>query len=181
MITIMFDWRHLFDQAPRRTVRMGETLFRQGDPVRYMYLVRSGEVVLERPLAEGSTLTLHVAGAEMPVAEASLFADTYHCDAVARTVSVVSATARTAFVAAVRQDPDAALGLIQTHAMEVQAQRTRIEILRLRRVADRLDAWLALNGAPAHREWIRVADQIGVSPAALYRELARRRRLTGQV
>ncbi|MEL6889582.1 MAG: Crp/Fnr family transcriptional regulator [Pseudomonadota bacterium] len=176
----MFDWRHLFDQAPRRTVRMGETLFRQGDPVRYMYLVRSGEVVLERPLAEGSTLTLHVAGAEMPVAEASLFADTYHCDAVARTVSVVSATARTAFVAAVRQDPDAALGLIQTHAMEVQAQRTRIEILRLRRVADRLDAWLALNGAPPQGEWIRVADQIGVSPAALYRELALRRRTTGQ-
>jgi hypothetical protein len=45
----------------------------------------------------------------------------------------------------------------------------------MRRVSDRLDAWLELHGEPEKGEWIRVADQIGVSPPALYRELARRR------
>ena len=175
MIMIMFDWRTLFDRAPHRTVRTGQALFRQGDRVRYMYLVRSGEVALERPMAEGTTLTLHLAVADMPVAEASLFADAYHCDAVARTETVVAATPRAAFVDALRRHPDAALGLIRAHALEVQAQRARIEILRLRRVADRLDAWQALNGAPGPREWVKVADEIGVTPAALYRERARRK------
>jgi len=72
-------------------------------------------------------------------------------------------------------DPGAALSLIETHAREVQAQRARIEILRLRRVSDRLDAWLDLYGEPKKGEWIAIADKIGVSPPALYRELAKRK------
>ncbi|KHA54180.1 Cyclic nucleotide-binding domain protein [Sulfitobacter noctilucicola] len=84
---------------------------------------------------------------------------------------------RANFLSALRDRPDAALSLIKTHAREVQAQRGRIEILRLRRVSDRLDAWLDVHGKPEKGEWIRVADQIGVSPPALYRELALRRRL----
>lgn len=140
-----------------------------------MYLVRSGAVALERPLEDGTTLTLNVATAGTALAEASLFGETYHCDAVARTHSKVAALPRARFLAALRDRPEAALSLIETHAQEVQAQRARIEILRLRRVSDRLDTWLDLHGEPEKGEWIRVADQIGVSPPALYRELARRR------
>ncbi|MFT6073905.1 MAG: CRP-like cAMP-binding protein [Yoonia sp.] len=83
---------------------------------------------------------------------------------------------RAAFRFALRERPDAALSLIETHVKEVQSLRARIEILRLRRVSDRLDAWLDLNAEPPTGEWIRVVDQIGVSPPALYRELARRRK-----
>ena len=140
-----------------------------------MYLVMTGAVALERPLTDGGLLTLHVAKPRTALAEASLFAETYHCDAVARSDASVAVLPRTEFATALRQDPDAAMSMIETHAKAVQAQRARIEILRLRRVADRLDAWLDFNGEPQKGEWITVADQIGVSPPALYRELARRR------
>lgn len=175
MITIMSGWHHLFDGAPRRLLESGQILFRRGDAVRCMYFVRSGVVALERPMEDGTALTLHLAGAGTALAEASLFADAYHCDAIARTASVVSATDRADFLGALRAAPDAALDLLKAHAQEVQAQRARIEVLRLRRVADKLDAWLDLHGEPAKGEWVSVADQIGVSPAALYRELASRR------
>ncbi|MEL6618365.1 MAG: Crp/Fnr family transcriptional regulator [Pseudomonadota bacterium] len=176
MISIMYGWQHIFDDAPARTLERGDVLFRRDDPIRSMFLVRSGEVALERPLKDGTALTLHVATRGSALAEASLFTASYHCDAVARTVAQVRALPRADVLAALRKHPDAALGLIATHAQEIQAQRARIEILRLRRVADKLDAWLELHGEPERGEWIRVADQIGVSPPALYRELARRKR-----
>jgi hypothetical protein len=44
-------------------------------------------------------------------------------------------------------------------------------------VAARLDAWLAWNNAlPEKVERRRIADEIGVSPEALYRQLGKRRR-----
>lgn len=175
MIFIMSEWNHIFDGAPLRKVAKGAAVFRQADVVGSMYLVRSGAVALERPLTDGVPLTLHVATPGMALAEASLFAETYHCDAVARSDAEVARLPRTKFLTALRNRPDAALSLIETHAKEVQAQRARIEILRLKRVADRLNAWLDLHGEPSKGEWINVAERIGVSPPALYRELAKRR------
>ncbi len=175
MISIMSHWLDVFDGAPVHKVAKGGSLFRQGDCVQSMYLVRSGAVALERPMADGVPLTLYIATADMAVAEASLFADAYHCDAVARSDAAVASLPRAKFLALVRNHPDAALSLIETQAKEVQAQRARIEILRLRRVAERLDAWMDLYGEPDKGEWINVANQIGVSAPALYRELAKRR------
>lgn len=171
----MPTWQHLFDDRPLRVLEQGTVLFRREDRIRSMFLVRSGAVALERPMEDGSALTLHVAKAGDALAEASLFAETYHCDAVVQTLARVAAVPRGDFLSALRHQPSAALSFIETHAREVQAQRARIEILRLRRVSDRLDVWLGLFGEPDKGEWIRVADQIGVSPPALYRELARRR------
>lgn len=170
----MSDWHDIFAGAPVRTVKQGATLFRQDDPVRSMYLVRSGSIALERPLADGTALTLHVAKEGSALAEASLFGPTYHCDAVARSYAHVAALRRGDFLQAIKDNPDAALSLIETHAKEVQSQRARIEILRLRRVADKLDAWLDIHGAPPKGKWVWVAQEIGVSQAALYRELAKR-------
>lgn len=166
----------IFENAPEREFARGSVLFRRDEPVQSMFLVRSGEVALERPLTDGGLLTLHIAAEGTALAEASLFAETYHCDAVARTDARVAAVSRAAFVLALRQSPDVAISMIENHAKTVQMHRARIEIMRLRRVADRVDAWLDLFDEPPKGEWIRVADQIGVSPPALYRELARRRR-----
>ena len=175
MIPIMSAWQTLFDAAPTRELAAGESLFRREDAVRSMFLVRTGTVALERPMADGTALTLHIAGEDTLLAEASLFAQAYHCDAVAREAAEVASLSKPSFLVALRTSPDAALDLFARSAREVQAQRGRIEILRLRRVSDRLDAWLDLHGEPPRGEWIRVADAIGVTPPALYRELARRR------
>ncbi|MEO9895956.1 MAG: Crp/Fnr family transcriptional regulator [Paracoccaceae bacterium] len=175
MIFIMPNWFDIFEDVPTRKIAKDAAVFRQKDRVQFMFLVRSGAIVLERPMADGVRLILHTATAGMALAEASLFAETYHCDAVARSNAEVVSLPRAAFLDAIRRSPDVALSLIETHAKEVQTQRARIEILRLRRVADRLDAWLDFHGKPSKGEWINVAEQIGVSPPALYRELARRR------
>lgn len=50
-------------------------------------------------------------------------------------------------------------------ARDLQTLRTRIEIMRLRKLTDRLDAYLELYGPPEEGEWVRVADWIGVTPA----------------
>ena len=175
MITIMSDWHQIFTNAPLRTITQGKALFRREDAIQSMFLVRSGSIALERPMADGTALTLHVATNGTALAEASLFAETYHCDAIARTDAQVACVSRVAFRAALKTLPDAALSLIETNAKEIQAQRARIEILRLRRVSEKLDAWLDLYGEPPKCAWVRVADEIGVSPPALYRELAKRK------
>ncbi|WP_051927687.1 cyclic nucleotide-binding domain-containing protein [Ruegeria halocynthiae] len=83
MIEIMSSrWLHCFDNAPRRTLVEGETLFRRDDRVAWAFLVRKGRIFLRRALQDGGLLTLHTANAGDLVAEASLFADRYHCDAV---------------------------------------------------------------------------------------------------
>ncbi len=62
-------------------------------------------------------------------------------------------------------------------AREAQAARLRSELLSLRRLADRLDGWLALNDGmlPPKGRWSTIAADLGVTPEALYRELSRRR------
>ena len=176
MIAIMSEWRSFFDDAQIRHLAPGEVLFRREEPVRLMHVIRAGTVALERPLADGTALTLHVARDGSILAEASLFADAYHCDAVARDAARIASVTRSDFLAGLEGNPGAALDLLRDASREVHAARARIEIIRLRRVADRLDAWLELNGEPTPGEWVRVADAIGVTPPALYRELAKRRR-----
>ncbi len=80
--------------------------------------------------------------------------------------------------AALRADPDLSSAWTAFLAREIQGARLRAEILSLRTVAERLDAWLAANddALPAKGAWRLVATEIGTSPEALYRELARRRR-----
>lgn len=175
MIFVMSDWQTIFDGAPVMTFDSGAAIFRREDPVRSMYLVRSGSVALERPLADGTALTLTLARSGMVLADPSLFADTYHCDAVVHDAAEVAILSRVAFLTTLSNRPEIALGLIEAYAHTIQSQRTRIEILRMRKASSRLDAWVDLNGAPPEGQWKRVAEDIGVSPPALYRELAKRR------
>lgn len=69
----------------------------------------------------------------------------------------------------------------KTLGRELQSARLQAEILSLRTVAQRLDAWMAWKEGvfPGKGEWKSLASQLGVSPEALYREIARRRRLPG--
>ncbi|MEX3017965.1 Crp/Fnr family transcriptional regulator [Gymnodinialimonas hymeniacidonis] len=171
-------WLHCFEGAPQRTLEEGETLFRRDDSVDWAFLVREGRISLRRALRDGALLTLHTTNAGDLVAEASLFAERYHCDAVteiATTVSMIPKAKLVAHLENVASSDRLSIKAFERTAREVQSLRTRIEIMRRRKVADRLDAYLELFGYPQEGEWVRVADWIGVSPPALYRELARRR------
>lgn len=175
MIEIMSDvWSLAFANAPARHHASGTILFDRGDRVRSVMLVRKGRVALRRILNDGTSVTLHVAGPGTPVAEASLFAERYHCEALCDGPTVVAVLDRSA-MRAILAKRGLAIDALAATAHELQALRSRVEVMRLRRVSDRLTAYLELHGEPKPGEWVRVADWIGVTPPALYGELARRR------
>ena len=86
------------------------------------------------------------------------------------------AVARSAVRTLLAVDPGFAEAWALHLAHELQATRLRTEILSLRTVAERLDAWMAWNGdgVPPRGTRRAIASEIGTSPEALYRELARR-------
>ena len=180
MIAVMFMSlvERLYRLGPaEREFAPNALLFRRGDEVSVLHLVVAGEAHLVRHRADGGTLVLQRALPNMILAEASVFAERYHCDCVAvkptRTVSVARSSVRTLLAA----EPEFAESFAHHLARELQATRLRAEILSLRTVAERLDAWIAWNAdaVPPRGTWKMVASEIGASPEALYRELAKRR------
>ncbi len=160
-----------------RRLEPDAVLFRPGDRVRSLFLVTDGTVRLTRSLPHGFQLTIQRAGPGSVLAEASLFADCYHCEAAAVDAARLAVLSRPRLEAALIEDRGLARGWAGHLAREVQRARGQAEILSLKTVADRLDAWMALNGGalPAKGGWRLVASEIGVTPEALYREIARRR------
>lgn len=176
MIAIMSDF--LFDGLPaiRCIYATGHILFSRGSLVRAMHRVVDGLVELVRYGADGATLVLQRAGPGAVVAEASLFSAAYHCDAVVARECIVESV-HIADLRAKLREPAFAEAWLTRLSHEVQATRMRAEILSLRTVAERLSAWLDVNGPLQHEgRWVDVAAEIAVSSEALYRELARRRR-----
>lgn len=152
----------------------GQTLFRTGDAVRHVHVVLEGSVRLVRHQASGSAVVLQRAQAGQWLAEASLFATRYHCDAVSDDGARLARIDKPRLAQAQREDGRWAMELAAHLAGEVQRARARAELLALRTVRERLDAWRALHGElPARGRWIALAQEIGVTPEALYRELAR--------
>jgi CRP-like cAMP-binding protein len=155
----------------------GQPLFHRGDPVTDMHFVLTGSVHLVRHQSDGSALILQRAGPGSILAEASLYSSTYHCDAVAFGATHTRVYAKASLKRLLAKSPEFSNVWANYLAQELQRSRLRSEVLSLRTVAERLDAWIAWNGgsSPEKGEWKLLASQIGVSPEALYREMAKRR------
>jgi CRP/FNR family transcriptional regulator, dissimilatory nitrate respiration regulator len=163
--------------APMAHHEAGERLFREGQPVTHLHLVHSGEVLLERVLPQGGRLVLQRAATDDVLAEASVFAERYHCDAVVTATAGITRVALSDLHDAATRDPALMAGFARHLAQQLQRARHQSELLALRSVSDRLDAWLSLNGGgmPAKGRWRDLAASLGVTPEALYRKIARRR------
>jgi CRP-like cAMP-binding protein len=74
------------------------------------------------------------------------------------------------------ENPNLALAFVRRLAHELQNARFQAEVLSMKTVAARLDGWIAWRGSlPPKGKWIGLAAELGVSPEALYREIAKRR------
>src|SRR5215467_12473234 len=89
-----------------RALAPGELLFRQGDPAAAIYKVESGRLRLIRRTVDDHLVILHTARRGEFFAEASLFADTYHCDAVAAVQSSVRVYPKEIVINALRADSE---------------------------------------------------------------------------
>jgi CRP-like cAMP-binding protein len=178
MIVIMSDLPQMLAELPGSELHLaaGESLFHQGDAVRSLHLVEAGLVHLVRYQSDGAAAVMQRAGPGAVVAEASLHADHYHCGALAMAASRVRRIAADAVRRALDERPEFARAYALHLAREVQRMRQRAELLSMRTVRERLDAWLSFGGAlPGRGGWRPLADDLGVTPEALYREIARRR------
>ena len=169
----------VFAPLVRRWLGRGEPLFRQGDPATAVYGVEAGRMRLVRHTAEGSAVTLAVARAGEALAEASLFAEVYHCDAVADLPSTVAAFPHRDLRAALRANADLAARFVALFARQVQELRARLELRNVRSARERVLAWLELVTSgplappPDGRPLKDLAAELGLTPEALYRTLAR--------
>ena len=176
MLNTFIDHLHSLNRS-RRTLGRGALVFERDDPVRNYYLVSTGEVHLLRRQEDGSAVIMQRAGVGMLLAESSFTAQHYHCSAVTVSESELLVFKKADVQKLLADDASAAHSLILYLTQEMQRTRKRAEILSLRRVEDRVSAWLIWNDGqlPVRGQWLGLAAEIGVSPEALYRELARRR------
>lgn len=177
MIAIMSDLipRLASISMSEKTIDVGTFLFLQGDPVHVLHIVRTGTVHLVRHQPYGATAVLQRATEDKILAEASVYSDTYHCDGLAVSPARILLVPVVDVKRLLEADGCFANLWAAYLARELQATRKRAEIMSLKTVKARLDAWLAWNdgGLPAKGAWKRLADDIGVSPEALYREIAK--------
>ena len=161
----------------QRRLAIGDILFRQGDRAEHIFFVEEGRLRLERQLPDGRRIVQQTARAGEFFAEASLFAERYHCDAVARRATIVRIYPRKLVLAAVAADPVGAEGLLASLARQVQQLRHLAEIRRRRGARDRVLMYLEMISDPQgsavlHDQLQDIAEDLGLTREALYRTLS---------
>ena len=161
-----------------RVLTPGELLFRQGDPAAAIYRVESGRLRLIRRTADDHFVILHTARRGEFFAEASLFADAYHCDAVAAAQSSVRVYQKEIVINALRTDPALAEAFMARLARQLQELRARMELRNIRSARDRVLQYLRLRAGIGGRsialdsELQDIAAEIGLTREVLYRTLS---------
>ena len=162
-----------------RTLQAGEFLFRQGDAAMFVFAIERGQLRLERRTFDGRLVPLHLARAGETFAEAALFADRYHCDAVALTDAVVKALPKAALLVELEHSRGHAPILVHAMARQLHALRQRLELRNVRSARERVLLALELRATDDSRTVVLegplqdFAADLGLTREALYRTLAR--------
>jgi CRP/FNR family transcriptional regulator len=128
---------------PVRSLRRGASLFHAGDLAEHIFQVIEGRIRLERVTPDGRMIAIHTAQAGTFFAEASLFASTYHCGAVALKASEVRLYPKKLVLESVQQDPIAARGLLALVSRQLQTARFHAELHGIRSAQERVMTFLA--------------------------------------
>src|SRR6266704_3287112 len=162
----------------RRSLARDEVLFRRGDKVNAIYFVEAGRLRLERQTFDGRSLVVGTTLSGKFFVEAALFADTFHCDAVATEPSQVRVYPKAAVLDALRADPANAMSFLSLVAHQVIELRHRIEIMKVRSAKERVMLYLDLNAGPDGRtvdlrsQLQDIAGELGLTREVFYRTLA---------
>ena len=162
----------------RRSLARNEVLFRQGDKVTAIYFIEAGRLRLDRRTFDGRSLVLGTTPAGEFFVEAALFADNFHCDAVATEPSRVRVYPKAAMLNALRTDPASAMSFLALVAQQVIALRQQLEFMKVRSAKDRVMLYFDFNTGPDGRtvnlrgQLQDIASELGLTREALYRTLA---------
>ena len=159
-----------------RVLAPGELLFRQGDRAAAIYKVESGRLRLIRRTIDDHLVILHTARRGEFFAEASLFAEAYHCDAVAAAQSRVRVYPKPTVMEALRTDPALAEAFMARLARQLQELRALMELRNIRSARERVLQYLRLRvhgrSIAVEGQLQEIAAEIGLTREALYRTLA---------
>jgi CRP-like cAMP-binding protein len=162
-----------------RKLKSGEALFRMGDKTSGLFEVIDGRVRLSRVDSSGREVILYVARPGETIAEASLFASAYHCDAIASTDALVRTYPKAAVLAAFEKDMKSARAFTATLARQVMDLRTRVEQRNIRSARERVRHFLNVNVDEGGRTVTfpgtlkDLAAELGLTHEALYRVLGK--------
>jgi CRP-like cAMP-binding protein len=154
----------------------GSVLFRDGERPTWMFYVHHGEVLMQRVTPSGTLVVLKRIS-EGFLAEGSLTNAAYFGEAVCRTDCILFALPMADIRAAVAADEESCWAWMELLGAQLRQQRMRVERLTLKTVRDRLAHLLVSESQPdgSYRlcgTRMDLAAELGVTPAALYRELA---------
>jgi CRP-like cAMP-binding protein len=165
-------------ESTTRVLEAGEHLFRQGDKAEAIFEVEQGQLRMVRHTSDSRPVIVRSSRSGELFAEASLFSDFYHCDALAVVRTRVRRYAKRHLLAAFRKDAESALGFTAILARQVQALCARLELRNVRSARDRvLQTLIVAADARDRTVWLNgtlkdLAAEIGLTHEALYRALA---------
>lgn len=160
-----------------RKVAAGLTLFRQGDRSFGIFLLERGRVRLQRVTPDGAAVSIHLVRPGEMFAEASLFSERYHCDAVAEVDSEISLYLKDDLTRHLRAEPEVLWAFAKELAHRLQGLRLRYELKQIRSAPERVlqllrtrsDKGGAIRITGALQD---LASEVGLTREALYRALA---------
>lgn len=147
----------------------GDHVFRQGDPTQGIFFVKSGNVCLTRVTEFGNAVTIHNAQTGDVFAEASIYSDHYHCDAVCSAPSEVVRISKQAILLRLRANTAFSEGITKRLAMQVQDYRQLLTLHAVKSANERVLLAVALGKLTG--SVTQFASQIGLTKEACYRAL----------
>ena len=162
-----------------RKLMSNEYVFYQGDIAQNIFAIKKGQIRLERPTIEGRSVTMHVANVGESFAEAALFSEVYHCNAISTTTSTIHVYSKNQILDALRCEPDKAEKYIAHLSSQVRSLRTRLELRNILSARERILQYLLLVANLKSREVSldrplkEIAEELGLAQETFYRELSK--------
>ncbi len=156
--------------AVTKTLGKGEYLFRQFDLTHSIYFMQAGRIQLQRTLESGTTIVVHQALPGESFAEASLFSEQYHCDAVCISDTILIQISKLNVLDRMKNDPDFSITVLEVMSKQVQHYRQRFQIASMKSAEERILAALSANLPYEHVT--ELAASIGLTHEASYRTLS---------
>ena len=165
-----------FEPREIKYLNKGDVLFERNQSVEYIYVVQHGKVKLLRNTIDGNPVVLHLALTGESLAEAALFSDHYHCQALADAACEIQCFAKTEILDNLTRNPAAALQFMALLASQVQSLRLLTELRNIRSPQERImqyffsvaDTNKVITIASSYKD---LAYRLGMSHETLYRKI----------
>lgn len=170
----------MFNTPVTRIIHLlkGEYLFHQGDEVKFLYKIQTGRIRLQRFTMDGKESVMYEGVANESFAEASLFSNHYHCDAIVMQKSTIEAYVKQELLMEIQSNPAGNQAYMAQLARQIQRLRTDLELRNINSAHERIYHFLILNADDTGKVTLDsslkdLARQLGLAHETLYRALAR--------